>query len=396
MKIMLDPGHGGQDPGATAHGIQEKDVNLLVALGARDLLQAHQGIEVTMTRAGDTDMSLPERTDLANNLGAAAFVSIHHNAAAGNLVARGVEIYHSIIGGKGKQLAEMIHTQYRVLIPELPSRGMRTRAGEGGRDYYHVIRATTMPAVIIEGAFITNPADAALIKSQDFLNRQARAISQGILGWMGKEAVTLTGTPLIGPPQATATQAQEWAKDRGAHQRFIDIAPEYWRLGRVIGIRPEVAYAQAAKETAFGRYGGAVAPEQNNWAGIKTATAAGDRPQDHETFPTPEDGVRAHFNHLAAYVGLEPIGQTHGRYAIVNGLSWAGIIRTVEELGARWAPAGNYGESIVRDFLVGLLATAAPEQPSPDQRDQEIAKLKTRIKDLEERLAAIRALAEPP
>lgn len=174
------------------------------------------------------------------------------------------------------------------------------------------------------------------------------------------------GTPIIGAPQATVQQAQAWALSRGAHLRFIEIAPVYWEYGDWFGIRPEVLYAQAAKETAFGKYTGAVKPEQNNWAGIKTSVATGDRPEDHETFSTPSNGVRAHFNHICAYVGKEPLKPVHARYGVVMSLGWAGTIRTVEELGARWAPNSDYGNSIVRDYLLPLMATQVPSQPAPE------------------------------
>ncbi len=171
------------------------------------------------------------------------------------------------------------------------------------------------------------------------------------------------GTPIKGAPQVTVRQAQKWALDRNAEQRFIDIAPVYWQYGEQVGIRPEVLYAQSAKETAFGRYGGAVTPEMNNWAGIKILSPSGDKREDHETFATPQDGVRGHFNHITAYVGLEPVGETHPRYSLVKRLAWAGTITTVEQLGERWAPAANYGESIVQDYLWGLWATEEPGEP---------------------------------
>jgi len=205
------------------------------------------------------------------------------------------------------------------------------------------------------------------------------------------------GTPILGTPQATVAQAQEWARNRGAHQRFINIAPVYWEYGEKTGIRPEVLYAQSAKETAFGRYGGAVKPEQNNWAGIKTATAAGDRPEDHETFPTPEDGVRAHFNHLAAYVGVPPLGEPHGRYHIVKGLNWAGSVRYVEELGGKWAPSPDYGRSIVQDYLEGLLNTSEVLEPVDErisQLEARIAELKAQIAELEAKIEAVRAIVK--
>jgi len=209
-----------------------------------------------------------------------------------------------------------------------------------------------------------------------------------------------SGTPILGPARATVEQAQAWARSRGAHQRFVDIASAYWKYGNIFGVRPEVLYSQAAKETAFGKYTGAVRPEQNNWAGIKTAKATGDRTEDHETFSTPEDGVRAHYNHMAAYVGLAPIGEVHGRYYVVKSLPWAGTIRYVEELGGKWAPNPDYGASIVRDYLDGLLATKPPEvEPPPppvstealtEALEAEIAKLEARVQELEDMIHKIR------
>jgi len=172
-------------------------------------------------------------------------------------------------------------------------------------------------------------------------------------------------TPIVGQAQTEVEQACAWARARGAHIRFVEIADVYWKFGELTGIRPEVLYAQSAKETAFGRFGGAVTVDQNNWAGIKTRNASGDLKADHETFAHPEDGVRAHFNHMSAYVGLEPIGIPHGRYVVMR-LTWAGTVRHVEELGGKWVPAEDYGRVIVRDYLDPLLSTAfIPDAPPP-------------------------------
>ncbi len=201
-------------------------------------------------------------------------------------------------------------------------------------------------------------------------------------GWSSfLEAVRLQlpppgSTPIVGRAQATAAQAQEWARRRRAQARFVEIAPVYWHFAALTGLRPEVLYAQSAKETAFGHYGGAVQPAQNNWAGIKVEKAAGDSTADFETFDTPEEGVRGHFNHLCAYVGLKPVGEPHGRYRVVLGQPWAGKVRHVEELGGRWAVSADYGISIVRDYLNGLLAVSPPpipelpprEPPSPPEK----------------------------
>jgi hypothetical protein len=217
-----------------------------------------------------------------------------------------------------------------------------------------------------------------------------RVLRGRVEGWTGFLAAVRSyltpqiATPITGTAQAAVRQAQEWARARLAHQRFIDIAPFYWRYGVLTGIRPEVLYAQSARETAFGRYGGVVLPEQNNWAGIKTANPAGDAASDHESFPTPEDGVRGHFNHIAAYVGLEPVGIPHGRYWVIKKTPWAGTVKTVEALGGKWAPDPNYGSTIVRGYLGPLLLTGHPpeapgesggepgEPPSPGQPDPSI------------------------
>lgn len=154
-------------------------------------------------------------------------------------------------------------------------------------------------------------------------------------------------TSITGEAQVTVEQAQAWAKAKGAADIYVDIAPLYWYYGEQFGIRPEVMYAQAGKETGYGKYGGAVLPEMNNWAGIKIKNPEGDRTEDHETFATPDDGVRAHFNHMSAYIGLAPIGEVHDRYYVVKTIAWAGTIKFVEQLGGRWCPDINYGYAIL-------------------------------------------------
>lgn len=156
-----------------------------------------------------------------------------------------------------------------------------------------------------------------------------------------------TKTLIVGPAEVSLEQARQWASNRAAAQGFINIAPIYWEYGEKTGIRPEVLYAQSAVETNFGKYTGKVPSIFNNWAGIKTANADGDKVYDHEIFATPEDGVRAHFNHMSAYVGLDPLGEPHGRYYVAAGQTWAGLILYVEELSGKWAPRLDYHTSIL-------------------------------------------------
>lgn len=183
------------------------------------------------------------------------------------------------------------------------------------------------------------------------LYRVAQTLNGNItLTWQDL-GVSETYTPLAGEAQVTVEQAQAWAKAKNAADRFVDIAPAYWEYGELTGLRPEILYAQAAKETGFGKYGGAVLPEMNNWAGIKIKSPTGDRTEDHETFETPEDGVRAHFNHMLAYTGGEPVGEPHDRYFVVKSIAWAGTVKNLEALGGRWCPDLYYGYSILKNYV---------------------------------------------
>ena len=200
-----------------------------------------------------------------------------------------------------------------------------------------------------------------------------------------------TGTPILGQAQATVQQAQAWARSRNAAQVFIDLAPLYWLEAPLRGgVRPEVAYAQAAKETAFGRFGGVIpGPEWHNWCGLKTTSGGGNYDVNaHAKFPDDLTGVRAHLDHLALYAGAPgyPLPGTpdprHFPYI-------AGTAKTVESLSGKWAGAG-YGESIVRDYLAGLLATPEPETPVEDQEKEqlraEVLVLRKQIEKLEAKI----------
>ena len=219
----------------------------------------------------------------------------------------------------------------------------------------------TLMCIAVERAYLRG-SDGYLRPKDDLTRAEVCALLYRVIESVKGEieltwedlGVSKTSTPILGAAEITVDAAKEWAASRGAAQLFLDAADIYWKYGELTGIRPEVLYAQAAKETAFGNYGGAVLPEMNNFAGIKKYGATGDATEDHESFATPDDGVRAHFNHMSAYVGLEPIGEVHGRYNSVKSLSWAGTVKYVEALGGRWCPDLYYGYSIVKTMLADM------------------------------------------
>jgi FtsZ-binding cell division protein ZapB len=360
----------------------EADGVLDIGLRLRDLLAPY--FAVRMTREADVTVGLHARTAMANEWQADLFVSLHTNG--GPPEARGAETYHSRNGEWGdifhreaKRVAERVQREL-IVATGLIDRGIKTWLINSpgsplhGKDYLSVIRRTKMPSLLVESGFHTNPQEEALLKTPQFRQKIAQGIFRGLFEAYKEKLVNVT--PILGRPQVTAVQMQEWAKKRGAHQRFIDIAPVYAEYGLLTGIRPEVLYAQSGKETAFGRFGGAVTPAHNNWAGIKVKSPTGDTPGDHEVFASPADGVRGHFNHMCAYVGLPPVGVPHDRFFVVKSLPWAGTIKMVEELGGRWAPGPDYGFSIVRNYLTDLLATKVPESGELAELRAEITRLK--------------------
>lgn len=162
--------------------------------------------------------------------------------------------------------------------------------------------------------------------------------------------VTSCDTAINGHAEVSVEQAQRWARDRGATATFIALAPIYWRQApRRAGLRPEVAYAQSAKETAFGRFGGSVTPDYHNPCGLKRREGG----PDHMRFVNWTTGVRACIDHLALYSGAD--GYPRASTPDPRHFHWLhGTAPTVESLGGRWAPSPTYGQSIVNDYLIPM------------------------------------------
>ena len=176
-KVYIDPGHGGYDNGAVKYVTEDK-VNLVMALACRDYLKAH-GVEVKMSRTTDTGTSITKMANAANDWGADLAVSFHNNAGGGD----GFEVYHSIAGGTGKTLAANIEAEVEKIGQN--SRGLKTKKNKNGQDYFGFIRLTDMPAVICEGAFVDNKADAAQIDTKAEQQAFGYAYARGILKTLG-------------------------------------------------------------------------------------------------------------------------------------------------------------------------------------------------------------------
>ena len=197
--ILLDPGHGGKDPGNRVGGKEEKKYTLLLAEELRQQLQ-QAGFKVSLTRSTDSFIELGQRPELARRRGADLFVSLHFNATAGNRDgAEGAEVYALTPGGASSTAAggasggvtgpsagnrfnaKNILLAYQIqksLLRHLPvaDRGVR-------RARFAVLRDATMPAVLIEGGFLTHPAEGKKIFDAAYRRDMARAIRDGIVAY---------------------------------------------------------------------------------------------------------------------------------------------------------------------------------------------------------------------
>lgn len=175
--IILDPGHGGSDPGAIGFGLKEKDVVLNVGLKVNKLLQ-QTPFNVKMTRSTDTFISLIGRSNFAKNQGGDMFVSIHANAASAS--ASGTETFYYSAAtnpyvADSKLLATKIQNRM-IAAWNLTNRGVKS-------GNYSVLRENSMPAALAELGFITNKSDNTKLASEYWRNSISDAIYYGILDY---------------------------------------------------------------------------------------------------------------------------------------------------------------------------------------------------------------------
>ncbi|NLK51587.1 MAG: hypothetical protein GX295_03960 [Syntrophomonadaceae bacterium] len=417
-KIVLDPGHGGQDRanrGPT--GYIEADGVLDIALRLKPLLT--KVFDVYLTREVDTTVPLYDRAKIANDWGVDLLISIHTNANSS--AAQGIETFHSKIGEWGglfhdeaKYIAQFVQEEL-VKATGLRDRGIKTRIIDRkdsplyGMDYYAVIRRAKCPAIIIEAGFHSNPREEALLKTTDFRQKIAEAIALG-LKKAYKEDDQDRLTFIIGEATATREQARAWLQQKAPDWGFlVDL---YWDIASEYRIRPDIALCQACKETGFFRFGGIVQPWQNNFCGLGATGQVSDgntpllgadpnrvrfQKEVHGAiFIDRATGVEAHIQHLFAYATKEnlPGGKVllSPRFNLVK----RGSAQYVEHLGAAENPSGvgwaypgvDYGKSIVRDYLDRLLVYVAPPSPPPlnPEQTETIRELQSQVKQLQQEL----------
>lgn len=189
--LVLDPGHGGRETGAIGpSGLSEAAVNLDVAYRTAQLLEA-EGATVVLTRNSDVRVTLETRAALAEALRPLAFISVHHNAVPRSIgTTPGSELYHQLASPESKRLAGLLWEELQEHLAPFGTTwgagdqpGARARQSvETGDDFYGVLRRSQgVPAVLSEAAYLSEPAEDALLRTDEFRQAEARAIADAFI-----------------------------------------------------------------------------------------------------------------------------------------------------------------------------------------------------------------------
>jgi N-acetylmuramoyl-L-alanine amidase len=174
LLVVIDPGHGGKDPGAIGiGGTREKDIILPISLRVAEVLQQN-GVQVLLTRDSDYFVSLPGRVQMAERANADVFVSIHANSVGLNRPeVSGLETYYY---DSGLGLARAVHNR---ILQSVNVRDRRVRKAR-----FYVLRKISMPSILVETGYLTGREDIAKLRNPTYQNQMAEAIAQGILQYL--------------------------------------------------------------------------------------------------------------------------------------------------------------------------------------------------------------------
>ncbi len=341
--------------------IHENEFNKTVALLLeKELLRC--GFDVVNVSSTNND-SLEDRVNRANAEDADIFVAIHYNAYDGvfdDYDPEGISVRIYAKGGNAEKLANAVH-KYLIQGTTQKDRGVVV-------NNFYVLRNTKMPAILTENGFMDNKREAMLMLDKLFQKEVAIEHAKGICDYFDvpyiKEEL-VNKHKIIGEVTATFEQAQAWARSKGASEEFIGLAPIFWQIAKDAVINPVGVYAQSAKETAFGNFGGVLDNTYCNPCGMKTTQGGGNYdPAAHQKFSNWREGINAQVDHLALYAGV--LGYPRANTPDPRHFDFIkGTAHYWEDLGGKWAPSSTYGENIVTMMgqIEKMVVPETPEEP---------------------------------
>lgn len=224
--IYVDAGHGGEDAGCSRAGVEEKTINLAIAVKVRDQLE-DLGYKVIMARETDVYVSKEDRVKQANASQADIYVSIHQNATDDGSSASGMEVWYdgSDESRENKRLAQLIRQQ-TARSTQVVERELRGNAD------FHVTGSTTMPACLIETGFLTNADERNKLVTEEYQEQIASGIVQGIEYYFHPKTMYLTFDD--GPSEENTEKVLDILAERG-------IKATFFLVGENVAKNPEIA-----------------------------------------------------------------------------------------------------------------------------------------------------------
>lgn len=236
IRIVLDPGHGGEDEGCSKNGVEEKVINLQIAREVQRQLE-EMGYQVVLTREGDWTCPKEERVQTANAAAADLYVSIHQNADE-SAEPSGVEVWYceGDYGKEGRRLAKLLQ---KYVVAETDAREREI----GETDSLYVIRESDMPSCLIETGFLTNAAERRKLTEQEYQKQIARGIAEGIDLYFYPKTMYLTFDD--GPSAENTGAVLDVLKERGIRATFFVV-------GENVEKHPEIARRIVAEGHTIG------------------------------------------------------------------------------------------------------------------------------------------------
>jgi len=230
-KIFIDAGHGGADSGAIGNGLKEKDVCLTIALKMRDYLNREYAEQIIkLSRTKDEYLTLKQRTNMANHWGANCFVSIHLNAGGG----AGFEsyIYNGKFADKRSTNRFRNHVHDEIIV------GTKWQDRGKKEANFHVLRESSMTAILTENGFIDHEPDARKLKSDGFLNTLAFAHTKGLALALGLKQRTSKKMHVIQKGETFWNLAIKYQSTvKKLRQLNPDVIPERLQIGTRIRVK---------------------------------------------------------------------------------------------------------------------------------------------------------------
>lgn len=234
--IILDPGHGGMDEGGSKEGIEEKTINLELAMSLRDKLEEY-GFTVFLTREDDVEVSLTDRVKFAESMQGDMLISIHQNVCDYSNVS-GIEVWYNETGETESERLARLMQQYLVANTGAVNRGINST------DTLYVIRESDMPSCLVETGFLTNEQERELLSDETYRDKIVQGLADAIWYYFNPKKMYLTFDD--GPSAENTERILDILKERNIQATFFvvgenakkhpDIIKRIAEEGHVIGI----------------------------------------------------------------------------------------------------------------------------------------------------------------